>query len=95
MPDRKVMRDISLNEKVAVSVPAYVWIGFIAAWRTSDWNNGEAGAVVEAAQRAMMDPIWIKEQEAAAQEAQDAHNAIFHSITTGRPPEPPERIPDE
>lgn len=89
MTERKVMRDLGLNEPVSITLPAYVWLGFSSAYISSDFNSTDANNLINAIQRSLLDPVFIKEQEAQQQFVQDQHQNMFHQMMTGRPPEIP------
>lgn len=89
MPDRKVMKDLGLNDPVSVTLPVHVWLGFAASYIASDFNSPDANRVVTAIQYEMLDPLFIKEQEAHTQLQQDQAQAVFHHLATGAIPEVP------
>jgi nitrate reductase cytochrome c-type subunit len=87
--NEKVMKDIGLNDPVSVTLPAHVWIGFIAAYSSCAWNSGHATQVANAAGKEILHPLWINEQEAQRQQQVDEQQAAFNSLFTGQPPEVP------
>lgn len=95
MADQRVMQDISLNEPISVEAPAYVWLGLMAAYNTVDWSDQNMNAILSKVQHAIMDPIWIREREAAMQEQADQHNALFHNFLAAHLPEQEERPGDD
>jgi hypothetical protein len=80
-----MMKDISLNEPITVTVPAHIWLALIAAYNDCDWANDNMSYILGKAIREIMDPIYLNEQEAAAQEAQDQQQQFFQSITSHLP----------
>jgi hypothetical protein len=86
------MKDINLNEPIAVEVPAHIWLALTAAYNDCDWTNDNLGYVLSKAMRQIMDPIYVKEQEAAAHEQAEAQQNFFQHMATHFPgiPEGPE-----
>lgn len=95
MADRKIMRDIGLNDKVSVELPAYVWLGFAASYISSSFNSPDANEVVTAVQRALLDPLYLKEQEAHHQQQHDQAQSFFNTIVSGNPPEVPPNMEEQ
>lgn len=95
MADRKFMRDIGLNEPVSVTLPAHVWLGFAASYISSDFSSPDANQLVTAVQRELLDPLYIKEQEAQAQAQQDQAHSLFQHLATGVTPEVPPNMEDQ
>lgn len=89
MADKRIMRDINLNEPVAVTLPAHNWIGFISAYASTRWHNTDANAIGSAVIDALFDPVCVKERAAAAQEEHDTANSMIRHMFTGQPPETP------
>lgn len=87
-------RDLKLGDPVQVTLPTFVWMSFAASYGTCDWNDPYATQIQQAALEAILDPIYVKEQQAAAQEAHDQAHAQFHHFVTGQPPEVPPHMED-
>lgn len=91
---KKVMKDISLNEIVAVEMPAHAWIGFISAYSSTRWQSDDARAIAAKALTQLLDPVYRKEQEAAMQRDSDIRSSVIQGIFTGKPPEMPPSADD-
>lgn len=86
-----VFREIQLNGKITVELPAHVWIGFLYEYSSCEWNGICANSIVGAIQDGMLSPLYVKEREAAIQEHSAKHNSIFASFL-GMPPGVPPNI---
>lgn len=80
MAQQKVMRDLGLNDMIQVEAPVYLWLAIIAAYNDCDWNNGNFNNILGQVQEKIMDPIWLNEQQAAAQQAHDDAQRMFSQI---------------
>lgn len=85
---------MSLNEPVTITLPAHIWLGFMFAYSDSEWSNLCAGKIAFEAQKAVMDPVYVKEQEAKIQAQADMQHAAFHHMFTGQHPENPPNVTD-
>ena len=83
MANQKIMRDIGLNEPVSIELPAHIWLAFMAAYAVTEWESSAAHSICLKIQDAVMDPIYLNEQLAAAQLAHDGHRNIFHHLFGG------------
>jgi hypothetical protein len=95
LPEQKIMKDINLNEPITVTVPAHIWLALTAAYNDCDWINDNLGYVLEKAMRQIMDPIYVKEQEAAQQEAMDKKQQFFENLSSHLPGMPGSEGPDD
>jgi hypothetical protein len=76
-----MMKDIGLNTLVTVTAPAHIWLALIAAYNDCDWANDNATFILGKAIREIMDPIYLNEQEAAAQQANDQREQFFQNMS--------------
>jgi hypothetical protein len=95
MSEQRMMKDISLNTPITVTAPAHIWLAFIAAYNACDWANDNATYVLGKAIREIMDPIYLNEQEAAAQEAHDQQEQLFQHLSSHLPGMNPEGPDDD
>jgi hypothetical protein len=95
MPEQKIMRDMSLNDPISVEAPVHMWLALTAAYNDCDWSNENLSEVLRRALHQIMDPIFIREQEAAAQHAQDQQAQFFNNITSHLPGMPGYEGPDD
>ena len=89
MPKNPVMRDIKLNDPVSITLPAHIWLGFVAAYATSDWNCNHANQIATEVSEALLDPLYMNERLAAEQQARDEQQAIFQRFIGQTPEVPP------
>jgi hypothetical protein len=89
MADRKIMRNITLNEKVAIELPAHIWLAFMAQYATTKWSSDAASHIVVNIQEALLDPIYIKERQAEAQSYHDRSDLAFQMFMGQHPDIPP------
>ncbi len=89
MADHPRMKPIELNEPVPITLPAHIWVGFLSAYMSTEWGNSNAGYICEAIEELLMDPVWLKEQQAAFQQHKDRRDAALERLTGGRPDFPP------
>jgi hypothetical protein len=89
------MRDIGLNDPITVTVAAHIWLSLIAAYNDCDWANDGMSYVLGKAIREIMDPIYLNEQEAAAQEAHDQQQQFFQNMIPHLPGMPGPEGPDD
>ena len=97
-PQKRIMRDIKLNDPVAVELPAHVWVGFIAAYSATRWQAEDASAIALEAIEKIFDPVWMKEREAANSEHNDLSQALMRAAFIGQMPQMPgipEMPPDD
>jgi hypothetical protein len=83
-------RKLDVSEPVTVTLPAHVWIGFISAYLSADdWANCDTSAICSAAQRELLDPIYVNERDAAHQQHKDMHEKAVHRMFgVGNPLDP-------
>ena len=94
MPDRKMMRDIGLNDPVTIILPAHIWIAAMSAYAEAEWGNAPMSVVFRKVQETILDPLYMREQEAAHQQQQDYQQDFFQHTTTGQLPEVPPNAED-
>lgn len=87
-------RDVSLNEPVTLTLPAHIWLGFLASYGSSKWSCAYTSAIMSAVFDQVMDPVWLKEQEARGQEAHDTQRELLNRFLTGRGPDLPPNMTD-
>lgn len=95
MENKKIMRDISLNEPVPVTLPAHVWLGFISAYASTEWSCEDVSIIAQEAIRQLFDPLYLNEKEAAMQEQHDQQQSVLQAIITGRRPETPPHMEED
>lgn len=86
------VKKILLGEPVSVTLPAHIWVGFFSAYASTDWNNYCASAIATECQKAVLEPRFIKEQEARAQHNLDMQQGWMQRLISGTPPEVPPTI---
>jgi len=64
----RMRKDLGMNDEVAISLPAFIWHGFTAVYLAHPDKFHEAHQIAKAAQYALLDPVYIREAEAAHQE---------------------------
>lgn len=89
MPKNPVMRDIKLNDPVSITLPAHIWLGFVAAYATSDWNCNYANNIATEVSDALLDPIYMNERLAEEQQARDEQSATMQRLMGQIPEFPP------
>ena len=89
MADRKIMKSISLNEPVSITLPVHTWHGFMSAYLSTKWNSEDASTIAREVIDKLFDPVFLKEREAAMDEHRDQHRSFMQTIITGEPPEVP------
>lgn len=89
MTEQKVMRDISLNEPVTITLPAHLWLSAMSGYAECEWSSTVMTLLMTRVQEALLDPVYLKEQLAKQQHQQDMQQAAFNQMVTGRPPEIP------
>lgn len=94
MGDLPRYKKMDLSEPVTVTLPAHIWMSFAAAYQSTDWADPYASLIAKTAQEEMLDPIYIRERQAAMQQQRDEHKSIFDAMFTGRPPEVPPNMED-
>ena len=86
MSKQPQMRDIKLGEPVTITLPAYVWVGFVASYTSSpEYNCGHANTVASAAQEAILDPVYLKERIADAERMASQQQSYLSNIIPGFP----------
>lgn len=86
-------RNINMNEPVSVTLPAHVWLGFIFTYAGANWTDICTSRISGEVQKQLLDPVYLKEQEAAAQHQADLQMAAFHHFT-GQPQDFPPNMTD-
>ncbi len=69
-----VMRELSLNAPVAITMPAHVWVGFIATYSEASWNSPYANSILGQIVNALLDPEYSEARE--AEERQEAQHDL-------------------
>lgn len=87
--------DLKVNDEVSVTLPAIVWVSFVSSYIDAEWNSSAANAVVNAAQHAYLDPVWIKEREAANQAQQSRVMPMFGIPLASLFGNPDEQVPPD
>jgi hypothetical protein len=65
------VRNIGLNDPVDISLPAYVWVQFWAAYANTEWADPSANIIAGTIRNTFLDPIELSEQDAQIQEQRD------------------------
>lgn len=80
------MREIGIGDMVNVSLPAHTWIGFIASFSAcQDYTCSHAAAIAMAAQKALIDPVFLKEREAEMERMAAQHHTMLSNMIPGLP----------
>lgn len=87
-------RKMDLSDPVTITLPAHVWFGFCAAYVSAEWADYYATRITKEAQKQMLDPVYLKEHEAASQYAKDVGNSALSALF-GRRPDIPPNMDDE
>lgn len=95
MKQKKLMKDIGLNDPVTITLPAHHWTGFLSAYASTRWHNTDADAIGHSIIEQVFSPLYLKEREAAVQADHDKHQAEVHRFFTGQPPEMPPHMEGE
>lgn len=80
---RMYREGMGLDDLVSVTLPVHAWFGFIAAYCDTEWNCGYAGQIASAAQKEILDPVFLKEREAEMSAVQDQQRTIMASVIPG------------
>lgn len=92
--DAVFLEGLKFNDEVTIVLPAYVAMGFTAAYGGCEWNNGFANLVAEAIHDSLLDPDYIAAKKKELEEQMAAHP--FAAFTMPKPPEPEEKpVPDD
>jgi hypothetical protein len=89
------MRQMDLNEPVTITLPAHIWLGYMASYGAARWTCGYASVIMAEVREALFDPLVLKEQEAAEQRHNDRHNRLFSSMLPGFKPPGDDDIPPD
>lgn len=84
-----LMRKMDLNEPISITMPAHLWVGFLAAYSITEFSHGAANAIAELAQEALLDPIYLNERLAEQQQLVDQHQQQMHRVFGTPPPDFP------
>jgi hypothetical protein len=87
--NQPVMRDMKLNDKVSITLPVHVWLGFVAAYATSNWNCNHASAIASEVADTVLDPVYMNERLAADQYNLDQQQAVLQRLLGQTPDIPP------
>ena len=87
-------RDISLTAPVTVTLPAHVWAGFLASYMSTEWVCFYTTTVATAVQEQIMDPLWLKEQDAKRDDDMSQPPAFIARLLGGAPPDLPPNMTD-
>ncbi len=94
MADKKIMKDIGFNDEITITAHAHVWLTAMSGYAEAEWVSAAMGVLFRKVQEAILDPIWMSEQEAAVQQQQDMQQSIVQQFTTGEKPEVPPHMED-
>jgi hypothetical protein len=89
VPDEIKFRNLSLNDLVSLELPVSIWLGFLYTYNSADWNDVCAGRIAVEIHDNLLDPLYLKEQQAAAQAHADQHLAAFAAFTGQQIEQPP------
>jgi hypothetical protein len=84
----RMKKGICLNDDLTITLPAHVWLQFYAAYLASDEHNYFADIVARTAYDSLIDPLFVKEMEAASQAAADKAHRHIHSLFGSELPGP-------
>jgi hypothetical protein len=62
------MPGLKLNDEVAVTLKVKTWHAFLAVYNSCQWSSQYATVLYSEIQEALMDPVYVREQEAAHQQ---------------------------
>lgn len=86
MSEHVRFRDLKIDEQVSVTLPAHIWLGFIASYSAfSDYNCGYANMIGSAAQEAMLDPVYLRERQAETERQLAQHQHMMSNMIPGFP----------
>ena len=77
MSNFPVYRKMELGEDLAITMPAAMWLQFVAAYASTDWQCGAASHIAYQVTRSLLDPVYLSEREAADQAAVDEQQAVM------------------
>lgn len=89
----KAKDGVSLNDLVPITLPAHIWLSFVGAYMSTPWNSDFASMITSAILGELMDPLWIKERQAASQQAIDSAQETMDRLTGKFPDIPPHMMP--
>lgn len=90
------VRELAFAEPVTITLPAYLWWAFHSWYRSIEAASWEATIINEAVQEALLEPSFIKAQEAENQARESFGQRIaarFLGESTGPPAAPPDEWP--
>lgn len=73
--DPRFKKGLQIEDEITVTMPFFRWFAFVTSYMQSEWNNTEAGLICNQVQRMYLDQVYIREWEAAVQEAHDKMHA--------------------
>jgi hypothetical protein len=80
---------LGMADPVQVTLPAHVWLSFLASYGTAKWTCNYASAIALEARAAVIDPVWLKESEASHQQQHDTMQSIAARMLGQSPDLPP------
>lgn len=97
MADQKIMKDLGLNEPIAIIAPAHIWLTAMAGYAEIEWNSSAMAIILVKVQEALMDPLYLNERLAQHQQQHDVQEAAMRMFTGQQPDIPPnqEGLEDE
>jgi hypothetical protein len=84
----KYKEGLRLNEAVNIQLPASVWLQFLAAYAHTEWHEGSATIIAMTIRSALLDPIFMNEQDAQYQEQRDMVRSFDPLVALGIVPPP-------
>jgi len=72
---------LAFEEDVSVTLPAWVWISFAAAFSSCEWDSPYAREIVNASHKEILSPRFLSEQEAQMQMQRDQQEAMLKRMT--------------
>jgi hypothetical protein len=82
MADQKFYKDTSPNEKVTIQVPIHNIIGAVAEYGNTEWVGENVGIILGLCIRETLDPLFMKEREAAIQHQMDMARAAQEAMVS-------------
>ena len=91
MAAHKMFRDLGLNDNVVIELPVHNAIAAIAEYVNMEDSGDNLNVIVQAILKEVLDPLFMKEREAALQEehdqAQAAKSMMAHIVHLHPPPD--------
>jgi hypothetical protein len=87
-------RKMEMDVPVTITLPAHVLLGFLYTYTGAEWNDTCATQIALEIRNTLLDPVYLKEEEAKVQEHADMHQAVFNHFTGQGPIEMPPNVTD-